>query len=419
MIGRKISFFRTQKNLTQEELCSGICSTSYLSKIENNKTIPSVEVLELLCKRLEIRLEDISEEDEEAFGGKLDQWFKILIKQQIDEAEKQFKDIQIHVINIENPQLLLKYDMLQSLHVFVMKENQTDFSNILKNFTKLKQTFNNELNFLYYYINGMKNESESRLEEASSSLEKSLDYLKLLIDKEDIKAHLYYRLALVYSKMHKTFFAFENANKSLEIVSKQFEYDLSLKILILLAINKARVSQFTEAIFTYKKALNVAEKSHNNKIIGIIYHNIGYLQMKLNKHDQAIQFFKKSLLYLSEDDYDKLVKTYFCLAKEYLFLGKTDEVDIFINKGFEISQKYGLKDYIFHFKILDFKRKNSLHEYLDFLKIEVIPFFTESSSWNYVAEYSELMSNQLFQQLKYKEGSKFLGFANEARKKMT
>jgi len=52
--GRKIKFYREKNGITQGKLAKGICSIPYLSKIENNKTIPSEEVLHLLCERLGI-----------------------------------------------------------------------------------------------------------------------------------------------------------------------------------------------------------------------------------------------------------------------------------------------------------------------------------------------------------------------------
>lgn len=46
---------RIEKDWSQEGLCKGICTASYLSKIEKGKAAPSEEVLQLLFKRLGIR----------------------------------------------------------------------------------------------------------------------------------------------------------------------------------------------------------------------------------------------------------------------------------------------------------------------------------------------------------------------------
>ena len=53
---------RLRRNWSQEGLCSGICTVSYLSKIENGKAEPSEEILVLLFRRLGIsRSEELNE----------------------------------------------------------------------------------------------------------------------------------------------------------------------------------------------------------------------------------------------------------------------------------------------------------------------------------------------------------------------
>lgn len=45
---------RIRRNWSQEGLCRGICTVSYLSKIENGKAEPSAEIVQLLLQRLEL-----------------------------------------------------------------------------------------------------------------------------------------------------------------------------------------------------------------------------------------------------------------------------------------------------------------------------------------------------------------------------
>lgn len=417
MIGRKIYFFRNKNNLTQEKLCEGICSTSYLSKIENEKTIPSDEVIELLCQRMGVHRKDIDGEDEKEFEAGLNDWFYALIKKQINQANNQYNKLKKMYDQIENPLLTLKYDIIRGFHYMQVKEDIDIFSFFVTNITKPKNIFNNELKLLYYYVNGIYLSRINKQKEASLSFEQSFNHLAALEDKEYILADIYYRLALVYSKMHNAFLAYDNAIKGLEIVNKNYDFDMSLRLLTLIGINKARVSQYKESIHTFNRALALAEKLNDKSSISNIYYNLGQIKMELNETSQAIQFFKQSLNYISEDDYFKLVKTYFGLAKVCSQAGLNDDVEMYISKGIELSQSKNIKDYLLHFKVLKIQRENTLNKNLNFLKNEVISYFTNTESWNYVAEYSELMAEGLCQHLKYKDGVKFLYIANEARKK--
>ncbi|MGE6348078.1 helix-turn-helix domain-containing protein [Bacillus mycoides] len=52
-IGKEIHEFRKTYNLTQKELCKGICPVSHLSLIENNKFEAKPEVIQLILERIE------------------------------------------------------------------------------------------------------------------------------------------------------------------------------------------------------------------------------------------------------------------------------------------------------------------------------------------------------------------------------
>ncbi len=53
-IGDKLRQLRIYKGLSQASLAEGICSTAYLSKVENGKTTPSASFLEKITIKLEV-----------------------------------------------------------------------------------------------------------------------------------------------------------------------------------------------------------------------------------------------------------------------------------------------------------------------------------------------------------------------------
>ncbi|MED5015238.1 helix-turn-helix transcriptional regulator [Geobacillus stearothermophilus] len=57
-IGQIIKIKRKELGLTQSEVCEGICSVTHLSKIENNTTNVADDVIQLICKRLNINIEE-------------------------------------------------------------------------------------------------------------------------------------------------------------------------------------------------------------------------------------------------------------------------------------------------------------------------------------------------------------------------
>lgn len=56
-IGKMIKELRVKKNISRKELCAGICSVSFLSRIENGNRIPNVVILKQLSSKLGITSE--------------------------------------------------------------------------------------------------------------------------------------------------------------------------------------------------------------------------------------------------------------------------------------------------------------------------------------------------------------------------
>ena len=54
---------RIQLNWSQAGLCKGICTVSYLSKIETGKAVPSEEILQLLMDRLDLKSDKETERE--------------------------------------------------------------------------------------------------------------------------------------------------------------------------------------------------------------------------------------------------------------------------------------------------------------------------------------------------------------------
>src|SRR5690625_7467856 len=93
-VGPFIKLHRIEQKITQEALARGIVSMSYLSKIENQRTTASPEVVSMLCARLGVQY---SNKENAEMKEKFKNWFKLLFevndKEEIiakhDEIQKQ------------------------------------------------------------------------------------------------------------------------------------------------------------------------------------------------------------------------------------------------------------------------------------------------------------------------------------------
>nr|WP_326187694.1 helix-turn-helix transcriptional regulator [Exiguobacterium indicum] len=64
-IGKKLKFFRQLNGLSQKELSAGICSQAEISKIENGKTMPTVELLQQLVTVLRVPISELLKSNSE------------------------------------------------------------------------------------------------------------------------------------------------------------------------------------------------------------------------------------------------------------------------------------------------------------------------------------------------------------------
>ncbi|UKS54809.1 helix-turn-helix domain-containing protein [Exiguobacterium acetylicum] len=56
VIGEKLKFFRQLNGLSQKEMSTGICSQAEISKVENGKNSPTIDLLQQVAKRLKVPL---------------------------------------------------------------------------------------------------------------------------------------------------------------------------------------------------------------------------------------------------------------------------------------------------------------------------------------------------------------------------
>ena len=102
--------------MTQEELCQGICSVSYLSKIENGK----IEASEAIALRKIRNCRDGFEGCRRRCEGKLDEWLNALVhldKQQVERIYEELQGEMKHVLDFE----IINYYKLLYTRYLIMK----------------------------------------------------------------------------------------------------------------------------------------------------------------------------------------------------------------------------------------------------------------------------------------------------------
>ncbi len=416
MVGQRIRYYRKTKGLTQEELAQGICSVSYLSKIEKGDAKSSEEVINLLCERLGISPEEV---DSNEILELLNEWNMLMVNRRFEEAEKLYIQATEKVKIIHDPQIILRYELFLIRH-FITKQ-PPDLESAINYLTKIKnlhEQLSGELKFYYYLFTGMYYNLIGNYKSASNIFHKAENLIKFDSNIKELEiAVLYYLIALNYSYLMRISTVNSYAYKALTIFDKEYNFSRSADCQILIGISFRRANNFIEAEYHLKQALKYSLPFNDNFASGVIYHNLGYVASCSKEHLKAIDFFKKSLQHKSNAPQERKASTSFLLAQEYFKLNNYKESKHWIEKGFgEIDQNKDEELY-YHLKITSYKLEGMIApEFEAFMSKEAIPFFEKKNIWEYVSSYSELLADWYFEQSQYKKASHFYRIANNSRK---
>ena len=134
-IGKKLKFFRQLKGLSQKELSAGICSQAEISKIENGKTMPTVELLQQLATVLRVPISELLKSNSEHQLEQvniLDHKLSTLLRENaFDECFHEMKKISVSESSDEIRRLMTYYEI-----VIAYRKKQVDYRTTSVLFTR-------------------------------------------------------------------------------------------------------------------------------------------------------------------------------------------------------------------------------------------------------------------------------------------
>lgn len=418
MVGQRIRYYRKTKGLTQEELAQGICSVSYLSKIEKGDAKSSEEVINMLCERLGISPEDV---DENQILEMLNEWYSQMVDRNFDKAEVFLHNtVQPKMKNVIEPTLILRYELFLSRFYMVHHVNP-DLEGSYKQLKRAESFFDEMTPDLkFYYLNFL-----SMYYNIKREYKKALDLLKEAESLYNTKttgitqsegAVLFYHLALTYNYLCRVTSVNHYAFKAISIFDKEYNYSRSADCQILLGLSNRRVGNYEQAEFHLKQALKYSTTFKDDFTNGVIYHNLGYVASNQKIHSKALDYYFKSLDAKTKVPNNETKSTIMLIAKEYFLADDRKNAKIWLDKCFEVLDLNLIDDMYYHIMTLKYRIENNYDELVEILSKGAIPYYEKHHIWEYVAEYSEMLADIYFDQSLYKKSSQYYQRANNALK---
>lgn len=299
--GPLIKYYRTQRGMTQKELAEGICSIPHLSKIEHNSKEGNKETIAMLLERLGVEIEDVAGKDEE-IKALLDEFDNQMTFQIKAEAERVYSlllelgsliPFSSHIYTYE----LYKYRYM----LFRGEDSEAEAQHEL--LRKHLKNFSRQERNLFDYFTSIHLMRQAKYHEADAILEK-LDAEKA--GGINIGEFLYHR-AFAKGYLLQFGYAIHFGKKALQHFMEQHNFRRILHTLMIMGINYIYSNIYEEASVCFEHVIRNAELLNEKELLPQIYHNMGILQKKIQKPEQAVHFFKKSLSIQKDKGFNYLV----------------------------------------------------------------------------------------------------------------
>ncbi|QHT48319.1 helix-turn-helix domain-containing protein [Bacillus sp. SB49] len=409
MKGTLIKQHRKFKNMTLEELASGICSVSYLSKIEHNTINASDEIYRLLGQRLNIKLTDINQDFDERIYQDLLEWHEAAQMRDFPLMKKMKEKCRISLEDNKNILLVNLFNVILVRHEMTMTGNPIP-EQTLKELKDIVQDASSEYRFFFYKTVGIHYLLQGELREALRHFREAKRLMSTLPWKE---GEVYYHLALTYSKtrsyVESTYYAF----LALEEYKSSLHYSRMVDNYIIIAINYNSLGVLEIAEEFLHKVLKVAKYHLPPVERRRIYHNLGTNYIYQEKYDLAFEYLNKAYEIPTEER-DFISGTIYLLALTSYQSGDMDLCKQYIRDGEIESEKDGLLKFQHKFYIL----KNRIHgktrddAFIDKLENEIIPDFRRLNEYKDYKEAVEMLANLYYQKRMYKKAATYYKEAN-------
>lgn len=322
-IGSIVRWQRKQKNMTLNEGAEGICSISYLSKVENNLIEPSELILNDLKKRFEI--EDLINYDMERF----EEHYELIISCFFNYKEIPLMLFKLYESNTDYKSKLVLFSF------YLFKNNLTKAKVIYKDLEFEINKFNHDEINLFYYLTAKMLEKEGRfylslkvlnltnIIDKDSKLSMLVDFKKILL-KLTLGRHLQ---SLIIS---------DDLEKRLLIKNHLTRYHNLLKLKLLWSLNEYdyeyQLREIDRRLYLTRK-----DKQMIKTFLNLLHHNkINNSTLDKNLSESVYWYMMALLYYDQEEDFQK-IKEIINECNNYKTIPIVEQIEFFINSKYTLD----------------------------------------------------------------------------------
>ncbi|RNA66944.1 helix-turn-helix domain-containing protein [Alteribacter keqinensis] len=394
MNGKVLKYHRLKQRKKQDEVCKGICSVSYYSKIENDQIDVSTDLLERLMDRLDIREEVKSVHNESQLKERIYKLNEKVIDRELAEAAELSGSLQEQLNFVQNPNLIVLFEVILSRLRFLQGEGASAQVLLNKNESFINDVEDPEIRFhflkmksVYAYMNQEFHKSLEHLKEADALLDTSNFPHKDVVD-------LYYMLGLTSYRVEDINSSMHHLNEAVRVYDANYEYHRSGDCRLLLGLCFKVLGKYSKAEKQFELAMKLAKNIGDKKLEAKVLQAKGETFGAMNRSMEAIHHFQMS--YRLRQGTDRLI-TIVAILEQFAKMRLFSEMKSWIEHGFEILDEHKSKagsflvrQYEYHLKYYEHVAGDAdTEEFEKVLKDEIIPFFEENPRHEFIYKYGK------------------------------
>jgi HTH-type transcriptional regulator, quorum sensing regulator NprR len=402
-VGSKIKYYRVNKKMTQEELASGIISVSYLSKIENNQVETSMDIIALLCEKLEISPELPVDSD---IPDLCMDFFRNLLDRSIDDSKKLYSILEPDIESISHYGYLKMFE-IQKIKYWMLIGDIPAAEAQLEALKRKRYHFTRVEEYYWHKFNGNFRYLNSDFTNAYDSYTKAKKLFTFdVYFYEEEESDLNYSISLTTSKIWNTYLSISYAQKALEYYQRKYNVERCIECHLLLGINYGRNKEYEKSISSYNIAKKLATTIKSRSLLSSCEQNLGHLYSLQDNSDAAINHFISSYNNKENDD-TTILNPIFSLVKEYHGASRHEEAKEWLNKGLKIIKELNIhhSPTALNFRVYDYLINNYSPDFERFLVQTVIPYYEEKKNKMELSKTLNLLAQYYFDNRKYKNSS--------------
>lgn len=411
--GHVIKLERIRRNMKQITLAQGICTPSYLSKIENNSIVPSQEVVDLLLNRLELSVIQNKSINDESYLKKIREiYFNAIMNKDRELVRKQLEEINAERYLFVDSTNYYTYQLMILRLTLIAQDIQNDTSELIMALSELSVNFNDYQMLLFHSNVGIYYSFMLDYNSTLQAYEKAISYSKKINMEHWEEADFNYLLGHCYLTLQRWVISIEYIQKALEYFKSGFYNARAIECYLILSIAQDASYQLDEAIENLLLAQKISTQLNLKENFPLIKQNLGTFASRKGLPQEAIQYFMESLEYRGNND-EKLYPIY-SLVKEYSKLKNSEQVKYWAELGVSlINEKLNpaLQTYGYHLNVYLAKESDPFQ--LEKAALEAYQFFKENKDYRHTQKYALLLGNYYYLNNKYKNAAKYFAIANE------